>query len=255
MFTGLKKKFSRSLKKTACFYPIDLHLHSHVSPDCNVEPREMVVAACNAGLSIIAGTDHNRADNVPLFVEAAKDIRKAGENLYPNNNLIVLPGIEITVEENNKNVHVLGIFPENTDWAQIEMVLDDTGLEFPKEKRTQDSKVSRKRLEKIIEDIHMRGGLAVLAHINSNNGYRYEMQEAGKSDEDIMQNIVEWKVDAVEVSSPSDIPHFVYQQQQIPCVISSDAHHAGEIGAKRYITRVKMTKPSFIDLSRALKDP
>src|SRR3989338_2839455 len=101
----------------------------------------------------------------------------------------------------------------------------------------------------------MRGGLAVLAHINSNNGYRYEMQEAGKSDEDIMQNIVEWKVDAVEVSSPSDIPHFVYKQQQIPCVISSDAHHAGEIGAKRYITRVKMTKPSFIDLSRALKDP
>ena len=90
MFTELKKRFSRSLKKTACFYPVDLHLHSHVSPDCNVEPREMVVAACNAGLSIIAGTDHNRADNVPLFVEAAKDIREAGENLYPNNNLISL---------------------------------------------------------------------------------------------------------------------------------------------------------------------
>lgn len=218
-------------------------------------PSDVAAAACGADLQIIAVTDHNRADNTHKLKEAAEAIRKGGQNIYSNNNLLVLPGVEITVEENDKNVHILGIFPEGTDWSQIERVLDDTGLETNKENRTRDSKVYRKRLVKIIEEIHERGGLVILAHVNSNNGYRHEMREQGKSDEDILQNIIALQVDAVEVSKISDIQHFAVGQKKMPCVIGSDAHVISKIGAKEHITRVKMTIPSFTDLSRALKDP
>ena len=77
---------------------IDLHLHTTVS-DGLLPPRVLVQRAAAAGLTTIAVTDH---DTVGGLREAAD----AGAEL----GVRVVPGIEITAVENQRDVHVLGYF-------------------------------------------------------------------------------------------------------------------------------------------------
>jgi energy-coupling factor transporter ATP-binding protein EcfA2/histidinol phosphatase-like PHP family hydrolase len=223
--------------------------------DVNASAEEFAIAACKRGLFIIAVTDHHRCENAEEIAAATDQIRSEGQNLYPNNNLLVLPGMEIAVEENAKTVHVLAIFPENTHPYQIMPILEDTGVETDPEHRTPDSKVTNQRLTTIIRRIRDQGGLAILAHVNSSNGYRQEMRDAGITDEQILVNIQGLSVSAVEISKPEDLQHFYEEDRLIPCVIGSDAHYLDEVGGKEFITRVKMTAPCFSDLERALQDP
>ena len=116
---------------------------------------------------------------------------------YPNNNLTVLPGLEIGVEENSRMVHVLALFPEDTNPAVIERVLDDSGVEPSPQHRTGTSKVTRKRLVEIAGRIRKYGGMAVLCHVNSDNGYRREMRSLGRSDGEILRAIQDLRVISV----------------------------------------------------------
>jgi len=217
--------------------------------------RDIAEAACRAGRFILAVVDHHRCEKAIEVSQAAEQIRRAGENLYPNNNLIVLPGMEISVEERGRTVHVLALFPETHNPAQIERVLDDTGIEPNPDLRREPCCVTRKRLIEIISKVKQYGGLAVLAHVNSTNGYREEMRQAGRTNDQILKDIIELAVDAVEVSSPADLDHFKQDGRQIACIIGSDAHYLREITSAPYITYVKMTKPSFEELRRAFRDP
>jgi len=79
----------------------DLHIHSALSPcaDDDMTPNDIVGMAILNGLDLIAVTDHNTLANSMSAVKAAEDL--------PGNELIVLPGIEVsTVEE----VHVVCLF-------------------------------------------------------------------------------------------------------------------------------------------------
>jgi energy-coupling factor transporter ATP-binding protein EcfA2 len=223
--------------------------------DVNSSAEEFAISACKRGLFIIAVTDHHRCENAEKIAAAADQIRSEGQNLYLNNNLLVLPGMEIAVEENARTVHVLAIFPENTHPYKIEPILAESGVETDPQLRTIDSKVTNQRLSTIIKKIRDQGGLAILAHVNSNNGYREEMREIGMIDVQILENIQELLISAVEISKPDDAHHFYKGNQQIPCIIGSDAHYLAEIGGKEFITRVKMTNPCFTDLQKALQDP
>ena len=163
--------------------------------------------------------------------------------------------MEISVEENTKNVHVLAIFPEDCSPTEIERILVDTGIESNPVNRTDQSKVTTKRLVEIVRRIRDQGGLAILGHVNSTNGYREEMKSLDWDDDKILENICDLNVNAVEISKPDDAQHFIVDDKQLPCVIGSDAHYLKDIGGKEYITRVKMTKPGFSDLERAFQDP
>ena len=77
---------------------IDLHLHTTAS-DGLLPPRVLVQRAAAAGLTTIAVTDH---DTMGGFREAAEAGAEHGVR--------VIPGIEITAVENQRDVHVLGYF-------------------------------------------------------------------------------------------------------------------------------------------------
>jgi len=76
----------------------DLHIHTCLSPcgELTMSPRAVVDRAREAGLDLIAVTDHNTTENAGAVIEAA-----AGTGLA------VLPGIEMTTAE---EVHILGLF-------------------------------------------------------------------------------------------------------------------------------------------------
>ena len=82
----------------------DLHIHSALSPcaDNDMTPNDIVGMATLNGLDMIAVTDHNSITNAISAVKAAKNA--CGQS---DNGLIVLPGIEVSTEE---EVHVICLF-------------------------------------------------------------------------------------------------------------------------------------------------
>lgn len=76
---------------------IDMHVHSTFS-DGVYSPSKLVDYAVEKGLSGIAITDHDTVDGV------GEAIRRA--SIYKD--FIVIPGIELSTEYNNEEVHILG---------------------------------------------------------------------------------------------------------------------------------------------------
>ena len=86
---------------------IDLHLHTTAS-DGRLTPAELVARASAAGLTTISVTDH---DTVAAIGEAGAAAAAAG--------IRVIPGIEITAVDRERDVHILGYFfdPDNAGLA------------------------------------------------------------------------------------------------------------------------------------------
>jgi predicted metal-dependent phosphoesterase TrpH len=90
----------------------DLHIHSTAS-DGKLTPADVVLEAAKRGLSFIALTDHDSIDGIASA--------EATASAFPQ--LKVIPGIEISTEVAQGEVHVLGYFIDYTD-AEFNAALD-----------------------------------------------------------------------------------------------------------------------------------
>jgi len=82
----------------------DLHLHTTAS-DGSLKPAELVARAVELSLEVIAVTDHDSVEGVPSAVEAARNYAR----------LTLIPGVEISTDIPNNEVHVLGYFMDCSD--------------------------------------------------------------------------------------------------------------------------------------------
>ncbi len=82
---------------------IDLHLHSTKS-DGTLDPIELVRLAAEKNLAAISITDH---DAIEGYFEARDEAKKLGINL--------IPGVELSCEEEGKDIHILAYFIDGTD--------------------------------------------------------------------------------------------------------------------------------------------
>ncbi len=151
----------------------ELHVHTVLSPCAEVEmiPPLIVEEALDAGIQILAITDHNASANVWAVQKAA-----AGSGLA------VLPGMEVqTVEE----VHVLCLFEtlaqlsawqeqvdealpdikNNIEFFGEQFVVDETGDFIRREERLLITS-TQLSLEGVISAVHRLEGLAIPAHID-----------------------------------------------------------------------------------------
>ncbi len=92
---------------------VDLHLHSTAS-DGRLSPAELVRKAAAEGLAVIALTDHDTVDGIAAAVEAAR--------AFPA--LRLIPGIEISTDVPEGEVHILGYFIDYTD-INLQAALDN----------------------------------------------------------------------------------------------------------------------------------
>ncbi len=83
----------------------DLHLHTHFS-DGTFSPEELARRAREAGLDVIALTDHDTLDGCPRMRDAC-----AAEGLG------FVPGTELTADTAGQEVHVLGYWVDDTSPA------------------------------------------------------------------------------------------------------------------------------------------
>ena len=85
---------------------VDLHIHSTAS-DGKLSPADIVRKSAEAGLTVIALTDHDSVDGITSALAAAK--------AFPQ--LRVIPGVELSTDVPAGEIHVLGYFVDYTDRA------------------------------------------------------------------------------------------------------------------------------------------
>ena len=77
----------------------DLHLHSTIS-DGLLTPTELVEKAFEAGIRIMALTDHDSTDGLGEAIAAAGNYK----------DLTLIPGVELSTDTKNGEIHILGYF-------------------------------------------------------------------------------------------------------------------------------------------------
>jgi len=82
----------------------DLHAHTTAS-DGSLTPAELVARAVELDIKVIAITDHDSVEGVPEAIKAARS--------YPQ--ITVIPGVEISTDIPNNEIHVLGYFMDCND--------------------------------------------------------------------------------------------------------------------------------------------
>lgn len=91
---------------------IDLHVHSNHS-DGTLSPKELVQLAVQTGLSAFALTDHDTVSGIAEAKEAAA--RSAAEG----SPVTVIPGTEISAAYQKKDIHILGLFIDESNPALV----------------------------------------------------------------------------------------------------------------------------------------
>jgi predicted metal-dependent phosphoesterase TrpH len=201
----------------------DLHVHTCLSPcaDEQMQATAIVKQAGTMGLDMIAICDHNSAENVAAVVKAG--LREG---------LSVIAGMEITSRE---EAHILGLFETESDLMRMqELVYENLSGENCEESFGPQTVVDEwdrvvgkncrlligattLSVERIVEAIHERGGLAVASHVD-----RERFSLVGQLGF-IPKGL---SLDAVEVSRPFPAG----QGYGYPVVTSSDAHFLEDIG-------------------------
>ena len=101
---------------------IDLHTHSRVS-DGTQSPTELVTAARDAGLDVVAITDHDTAAGWPEAAEAAREV-----------GITLVRGMEISTKHRGHGVHLLAYLPDATHpglKAELTRIVDGRGSRAP----------------------------------------------------------------------------------------------------------------------------
>lgn len=89
---------------------VDLHIHTTAS-DGQQSPQEVVQLALKQGLAAVAITDHDSVAAIDPAIEAA-----AGSGLE------VIPGVELSIDHQGEDVHLLGYLVDHHDAVFLEEI-------------------------------------------------------------------------------------------------------------------------------------
>lgn len=110
----------------------DLHMHTNYS-DGKLSPNQLIDLSKKCGLDIISITDHDNVNAVSQAISYGDSI-----------GVQVIPGVEISADINEQEIHILGYFIDHTDKKFLEF------LSSMREKRLQ-------RNERIVEKLNDLG--------------------------------------------------------------------------------------------------
>ncbi len=233
-------------------YRADLHIHTCLSPcgELSSSPRRVVRRAIEAGLDIIAVTDHNSAENTAAAVRAA-----AGTGLT------VLPGMELTSSE---EAHLLAIFGSLSDLRPAQAEVYRNLPAIPVRKSLVENQVvvnedddvirfsrrcllgaTRLDVRAIVNLIHRWGGLVIASHID---------KEAFSVVSQLGFIPSGLELDAIELSPRADLAAAratIPRDAAVPLVQFSDAHRPEDIGAA--FTDLLLAGPTLREIGMAFR--
>lgn len=208
-----------------------MHIHSVLSPcgDLEMGPKNIVQAALDNKLDIIAITDHNST-------KMCKVVQKVASQY----GITVIPGVEVTTKEevhclayfhNFEQVDVfqayleanLPFFQNNVDYFGYQVVVDEND-NILEEIETLLINGLNASIEEVEQKVHELGGVFIPAHIN-------------KTKNSIISQLgfipLDLKIDALELSKFTDPEKFTTTNphySKYTYVQNSDAHFIDNIG-------------------------
>jgi PHP family Zn ribbon phosphoesterase len=231
----------------AGFRRLDLHIHTPLSR-CYVDtmrpelgrrtsPDEIVDAALAAGLDAVAITDHNGGEMVDAIRDAAS-----------GRGLTIFPGTEIST----RGGHLLALFDPG---AGVEVVRDLLGaIGFRPEQWGDGFERTDVWLDRVMDEIAARGGLAIPAHVDREPRGFLASDERPSDKQRIYHHE---HLAALEITDPRQRARWQrgadprYGRAR-PCIQDSDAHAPEEIG--RRPTLYRMEAIDLAGLRAALED-
>jgi PHP family Zn ribbon phosphoesterase len=227
-------------------YSVDLHNHSpHVSGDyrgpADTVPAHLVTAALDAGVDVLAVSDHFSVAYAERVLGAAAEERRLTGRC-----LTVLPGAELKIRWRDDEVHLIAIFePEHAEhrFAALQMVLGVAPGDDP-------STLHRLVVEcdpvSVARMIDALGGICHVAHADRRFGdYRL-------LDRPLLKRVLdEAPIAAVELIHSTNAEHVLaLAGRPVCCIGSSDAHAPEEMGRRQ--TDLLLSEPTFEGLKDAL---
>lgn len=213
-------------------YRADLHVHTVLSPCAEVEmiPPLIVQRAEEAGLDMVAVTDHNSAENVAAVVEAAD-----------HSSLKIIPGIEC---ESLEGVHLVCLFDEIEQALSMQDLIYDALPDLPNRAETFGAQFvvdssgefvryndrlllvpTEMTIEQICESASCSDGVVIAAHVDRPSYGIYG----------VLGFIPESpRFDAVEISRHLSLEEAIARHPDLACravLQSSDAHRLAELGS------------------------
>lgn len=222
---------------------IDLHIHTPASHekqiDKTIEAKDIIEKALANDLDAICISDHNSGDWVDRLKKESKD-----------KNIVIFPGVEVTVQGGETNVHILGVFDPSVDTEHINMVLSK--LDIPPEKRGDTDVIASKTVQETINIITDKDGIALLAHADSSSGVLNDMKGIGRRDIIRNPNLLGAHITKEETSGFLDGNDQTYKRK-LATFFASDAHSVEEIGGST--TFFKMGSMDSTSLRQCFNDP
>jgi PHP family Zn ribbon phosphoesterase len=239
---------------------IDLHIHTPASKcfdnKSSIAPEDIINKALNEGLDAIAITDHNTGEWVDLVKDAAK------------NKLVVFPGVEISATGGKKGtVHVIGLFDPSKTTKDIENLL--AALEIKADKYGEEDAYTKFSPSHVIDKISEHGGMAILAHANSEQGVLGGMRGIPRTDAIQNPHLIAVEatdfdneekkakkrriVDFLDGTQPEYRKLAVYQASDNPSSVYDGKHSLEGIGSS--YSYFKLDEISFEGLRQCFCDP
>ena len=244
-------------------------MHSTAS-DGTATPQQLVDAAVNKRIDIIALTDHHTVDNIDEI--KAYGLKKG---------ITVISGIEFRTEYGQKSVHMIGLFPDLhngiklTQNALYELILSPLNLTktlIRKEGRAEhpeynDDKAFKEGLLRVQVDfrtaadlIHKYGGIVTVHAGGKANSFDEEMKHEGTSKKNVSiadslgpvkGELLRNYIDICEVRNRKEVDFYLKTWNK-PCIAASDAHSISEF-ARNYCW-IKC-EPSFEGIKQIIYEP
>lgn len=235
----------------AKWWKFDFHTHTPISIDYGKgpnqdtlkqrTPRDWLLDYMANEIDCVAVTDHNSGEWVDTLKNEINLMRE--ENLAGFRELVIFPGVEITV---HGNIHLLAIFDPSKSSRDISNLLSK--CEYGGNYGDSDD-CTNKSFNQVVDIIHQMKGIAIPAHVDIIRGLFIEQE--GNS----LKKCLSTKgLLAIQVCDPTFTKPQIYNDMKLDFaeIAGSDSHHPETVGTS--YTWVKMEFPNLEALRLALHD-
>lgn len=224
------------------WWKIDFHAHTPCSRDyrdAHVTPADWVRAAVANGLDAVVVADHNSGEWIDRLKEAVK---------ASGSRLVIIPGVEITVDDGRGRVHLLAVFDPSVSTAEVTAVLGACGIASGF--GDHESCHTTQSIQSVATIIRSKRGLLIPAHVDGKQGLLHGLTRLNANLRDFLRDqVVAMEVcDELTFEEREDLRVI----RRLAVVGGSDAHQLSDLG--RHFVWVKMSKPTYDSLRIAFLD-
>lgn len=219
------------------------------TPDATSHANAIVAKAEKMDISVLAITDHNNADGVGAFQEAAQ-----------GSNVTIFPGFEISSSE---GIHVLCIYPPEESPDQLDRYLGEFGIR----QTTPSSDLSSYPFGKVLAKVKAQGGISIAAHATSGKGLLGRLEGQARVNAWRDPNLLAIQIPGSVNNLPEGVGHIVRGEEpryrrsrqavgnlDVAVVNAKDVVNPEDLENLGATVQIKMSKPSIEGFRQAFLD-